>query len=232
MDLSELREEFQEQVLVLRRKVLHRIKPKMLNGKKLTGPMMVNLAQNYVMSINDGFVPNIENAWNYICKNQCQKAVEEAFDVFKSFLREGTDEKLPLDDDELKIVIKEAKSEAFAVFNKKIVGGHQEEYMGELKNKIREVVTSLTEENERLCAEGGQRFLEEAYGFIERKLKNKEFTGGFAEYESDMKSFQHYFMENGPAGPFKRIMLLEFMYQASLEAGEFFNKSISGELEL
>jgi len=50
----------------------------MLNGKKLNGSMMVTLAQSYVQSINNGVVPNIENAWNYICKSECGKAVEES----------------------------------------------------------------------------------------------------------------------------------------------------------
>jgi hypothetical protein len=32
-------------------------------------------------------------------------------------------------------------------------------------------------------------FLGESYTFIERKLKNREFPGGFAEYENDIKGF-------------------------------------------
>ena len=35
----------------------------MLNGKKLTGPMLATLAGSYVASINNGAVPNIETAW-------------------------------------------------------------------------------------------------------------------------------------------------------------------------
>ena len=71
MDLEELRPEFVEQVLVLRRKVIGRIKPKQLNGKKLSGAMMATLAESYVTAINEGAVPNIESAWSYICKNEC-----------------------------------------------------------------------------------------------------------------------------------------------------------------
>jgi len=40
--------------------------------------MFTSLIQNYVKAINDGAVPNIENAWSYICKNECLKAVFEA----------------------------------------------------------------------------------------------------------------------------------------------------------
>jgi hypothetical protein len=54
-------------------------------------------------------------------------------------------------------------------------------------------------------------FLAEYYSFIERKLKNKEFPGGFNEYEQEIKGFQQYFLENGPPGPYRRLILLEFV---------------------
>lgn len=74
MELEDLRPEFVEQVMQLRRKVINRIKPKMMNGKKLSGDMLFNLCYTYVDAINKGVVPNIETAWSYICKNECLKA--------------------------------------------------------------------------------------------------------------------------------------------------------------
>lgn len=41
-----------------------------MNGKKITGPMLLKLAEVYVSAINEGAVPNIENAWTYICRNE------------------------------------------------------------------------------------------------------------------------------------------------------------------
>lgn len=69
MDLSLLRPEFIEQVQNLREKVIKRIKPKTLNGRKLNGEMLYNLANSYVTAINTGAVPSIESSWSYICKN-------------------------------------------------------------------------------------------------------------------------------------------------------------------
>lgn len=71
MELDDLRNEFIEQVMSLRRKVINRIKPKIVNGKKLNGEMLYNLLLSYVEAINKGAVPNIENAWSYICRNEC-----------------------------------------------------------------------------------------------------------------------------------------------------------------
>ena len=58
----------------LRKRILTQCKPKTLNGKLLNGDMFVLLAKSYLTSINEGSVPNIENAWSYLCKNECGKA--------------------------------------------------------------------------------------------------------------------------------------------------------------
>lgn len=75
-------------------------------------------------------------------------------------------------------------------------------------------------------------FLQEYYSLIERKLRNKEFQGGFAEYEQDVKNLQQFFLENGPPGPYRRLIMLEFIQKAMVEAAEFFQKSIINELDL
>ena len=69
MEMDQLRPEFFEQVIKLRRKILNRMKPKSLNGKNLNGIMLYGLAQSYVTAINEGALPNIANAWSYICEN-------------------------------------------------------------------------------------------------------------------------------------------------------------------
>ena len=74
MQLEDLRPEFVEQFMQLRRKVINRIRPKVMHGKKLSGDMLYNLAGSYVDAINRGAVPNIETAWSYICKSQCLRA--------------------------------------------------------------------------------------------------------------------------------------------------------------
>lgn len=136
MDLDELRADFVEQVMQLRRKVINRIKPKMMNGKKLTGSMMATMASAYVVAINNGAIPNIENAWNYICKNECSKAIEDALIRFEEILKENVIVKIPMEEDELKEQYVEAKKEAKILFNKKAVGNISEEYIKELKVKM------------------------------------------------------------------------------------------------
>jgi len=104
-----------------------------MNGKQLTGEIIVSLAGQYVESINKGAVPNIESAWHYICQNQCQKSTEEALKLF----RDHFDSKIVIPCDEslfesqTKIALKMAKEH----FDKNSFGQDISEFKTELKKK-------------------------------------------------------------------------------------------------
>lgn len=151
MELEELRPEFVEQVMQLRRKVLNRMKPKMMHGKKLNGLMLYNLALSYVDSINKGVVPNIESAWSYICKNECQKAQQESYDKFEQSFLENFELRSPVFDDELKEIYLDAKKLALDEFGKVAVGEVQRQYLVELKDKIKHKYNQIRAENEKVA---------------------------------------------------------------------------------
>ena len=70
---NRFRKEFLEQSKIFRNKVIKKTKPKRLNGKILTGAMLVEFVQNVLDSINAGAIPVIEDSWRYIMKNECIK---------------------------------------------------------------------------------------------------------------------------------------------------------------
>lgn len=113
MPISNLRVEFQDQVKLLRRKVLGKVKTKTLQGKQLSGSLLVTLAQQYVNSINTGSVPNIQSAWTYICQNECQKAIEASLKHYQSCLQQL---KMPCDDSVFQTKAKEARFSAKQLF--------------------------------------------------------------------------------------------------------------------
>lgn len=104
MELDDLRPEFFEQVLQLRKKILNRIKPKTLNGKQLNGEMVMTLCDSYVRAINNGAVPNIENAWTYVCKDECYKAGAKAFEYYERTIKEIIGSKIPTTNEEIKVI--------------------------------------------------------------------------------------------------------------------------------
>lgn len=45
--------------------------------------MYLCLLNSYVTAINNGAVPNIENAWNYMCEEKCAQAFQYSLSYFK-----------------------------------------------------------------------------------------------------------------------------------------------------
>lgn len=66
-----LRPEFRKQLSDLRSKIFKKVKPKTLNSRLITGEMLLELCYSYADAINGGDVPSIQNAWTYVCQNEC-----------------------------------------------------------------------------------------------------------------------------------------------------------------
>ena len=63
---SELRPEFLEQASQFRLKVFNKVTPKMINGRILSGEMLIQLLASILDSLNTGCIPVIENSWKYM----------------------------------------------------------------------------------------------------------------------------------------------------------------------
>ena len=83
MDDEQFRPEFGQQVQTLRARIHKKCRPKMLNGKTLNGVMLLELCLAYVEAINTGSVPNIQNAWSYVCQNECQRTISACTSSFE-----------------------------------------------------------------------------------------------------------------------------------------------------
>ena len=59
-----------------------KVKPKIINGHPMNGPMIVELANTYIKALNDGHVPNIENAWTNVCNFEQERAYKESIRLF------------------------------------------------------------------------------------------------------------------------------------------------------
>ena len=105
MKMEELKPEFFEQVIRLRRRILYNVKPKKINGVYLNGSMFIDLLEQYVTAINQGSIPNIENAWSYICKNECYKAHVESLKLYQQTINDILYNKLPLQEVDLLVII-------------------------------------------------------------------------------------------------------------------------------
>lgn len=229
IQMSELRPEFVEKIHVMREKVLFNAAGKSLNGKMLTGEILANMMSAYVDSMNNGSVPTIENAWSYICKNECSKAIHEAEDVYEREMLNLIDEKFPIDDDELKQLNRQAFNMAIACFNKKAIGNDKHISLDKLREILKEKYRALKKDNiyetEQIC----RQFLTDNYELIQNRINAGDFSS-WTSYLAELRKFQHFFREHGPRGPYAREYMLEFCLGCVYSATDYFLKAFTLEI--
>lgn len=109
-----------------------------MNGKVLNGDMYMSLVKNFINSINNGAVPNIENAWSYVCKDECYKAYNLALDIYFRYIKEVLYPKLPTTFEDLKASYKLAKENALETFKEIAIGDIADEFKEKVVEKIKE----------------------------------------------------------------------------------------------
>lgn len=87
LKLEKLKPSFKFEFLNLKNKIYKESKPKKINGKKLTGTALADIIQEFVNSINDGAVPNINNAWDHVIYQDIKSYYEKAHVNFRTNLK-------------------------------------------------------------------------------------------------------------------------------------------------
>ena len=221
---EQLRPEFLEQIIALRKKVLGRVKVKTLNGKPLNGEMYLNLVKGLINSLNSGNVPNIENTWISMCKVESYKAFEEAEQIYENYLKENLDNT----DDPLEDIHKEAKEQALEHFKSKALGEIAAEYLKQLKGKIKEKYSYYLKVQDEENKGKIIRVLNKWYSILEQRIQNNEFKSideiskDFITLEEKLNdTFQNY---NG-----KSELFNEFKTRVFAFAGNYFSKQAERE---
>ncbi len=235
MDLSQLRPEFSEQVNNLRKIALKQIKPKTLNGKQLNGEMFCNMIKCYVEAINQGAVPVIENAWGFMCKNECAKAMKNSAAVYEKYVTENfslfNSKKTPNTAQELRKIHVEAKDKAIESFKRYAIGNFFDEYLLKLKIEIRQKQQNFQKQNESETEKACMGFLLKNYSDIEKNINQGSYKN-IADFSVDIEDFLEYFKKAAPQGPNREIHLYSFLLKNVLEATEAFYKQNLSELEI
>lgn len=64
-----------------------------MNGKFLDGELLLEICLSYQNAINSGSIPNIDSAWNSLCKSETLKAYEQAEKLLDQKLKEFSEGK-------------------------------------------------------------------------------------------------------------------------------------------
>ena len=221
---EKLRHEFLEQIIGLRKKVLGRVKIKTLNGKPLNSDMYLNLIKGLIGALNSGDVPNIENTWLSMCKVESYKAFEEAEQMYENTLKE----KLENTDYSLEDIHKEAKELAIELFNKKALGDVAQDYLKQLKNKIKEKYNYYTKLQDEECKGKINRILNKWYSIIEQRIQNNEFNN-LDEINKDFVTLEEKLNNIFPSFAGRTDLFNEFKTKVISFAGNYFTKKAENE---
>lgn len=230
LDVSQLRPEFVDQMSRFRKRIIEGIKPKRLNGTLINGIILAELVQSYVEAINTGAVPNIENTWTRICRDECTKRVEEAIKLYDQFLINDIYNRIPLPELEIKAFYKKYKEEVINYYKRRAIGDVSKDYEKDLicqiKVKASELVKVNNEESRKLC----ENLLGKEFYSIEKKVRNNEYQQ-FSNFVSDINLFYAYFMEKGPEIPNKEVALLDFLLESVKKAALSFIRNSESEIQ-
>jgi hypothetical protein len=140
MQDSRLRPEFQEQMTGLRGRIFKRVKPKVLNGKFITGEMFLELCYAYTEAINKGSVPCVESAWTYLCQNECQRAMQDSIANYEKELKSQIFLNRKLSDCKDYKVVKDfhkrLRDQSILYFKEKAVGSNLKEFESKISEAI------------------------------------------------------------------------------------------------
>ena len=234
MELSQLRPEFSQQVTNLRKMVLNKMKPKTLNGQELNGEMFCTMTKCYIEAINAGAVPVIENAWSFVCKNECLKAMKNASEIYNKKMTEGLNssaKKTSFEEEEFLKMHKEAKEKSIENYKRFAIGNFFDEFLKKLKEEIYEKFMEFKTHNEKEGEKNCVNFLIKNYNDIDKNIKSGNYKNP-TDFNADIEDFIEFYKKSGPQGPKKDSILLNFIVKNILEASEAFIRQNKNESDI
>jgi len=229
-----LRPQFRTQVEAFVKKVYMSLKPKTIGGSVISGAMFANLASEYCKAINGSVVPTIQSAWTSVVQHQLRLCLKDAVQVYRAQMNDKAMQHLPMDEDKLRDLHKEAKAEALKVFLAPKFESNDpkfREYRTELASRIKQLYEHVKAENVSTSQRQCERFGKELYSrSIENKLNVKGTYRSFEELMQDWEQVRKTYMQK-TSGPAQNEVLAGWLFQRMVESVSKLWQDISGGME-
>jgi len=211
---NKFRKEFLEQSKIFRNKVMKKTKPKRLNGRVLTGSMLVEFVQNVLDAINAGAIPVIEDSWRYIMKNECIKNTKELVNKFlleiNQYKDQNKNKKYFLQN--IKKYTKNLADKNIKEFmNNNLIDDEEskKEFAEKLEKKLNQELVRFNKEIDKITEEKFENDLgEETNKFIE-SLKDADYSNNYYKFFDDVDTFKEKNMNITPDFPAKNQIMFD-----------------------
>ncbi len=195
---EKLRKEFVDQLGPLKAKINKRLRAKLVNGRKINGPMLAELCVKYADAINSDSVPSIDTAWSYVCKAQCESALSYIQDLYASRCNSTIIQKLPLSAAEIKARFRQLRLDCAACFKDKLVGTVDHEAEIQLEALLTSQKRSAMKTVRDKCADCSADYLERKYTELLEKAKKGAGISKCAEAAAGIVSGAPAELQNSP----------------------------------
>ncbi|CDW76855.1 guanylate-binding n-terminal domain containing protein [Stylonychia lemnae] len=193
-----LRQEFLQSINQLRTKIFKRVRPKTLNSKFITGEMLLELCYAYTDAINTGTLPNIQNAWSYVCQNECQRAINDSISSYEQQIRKVLERaKAECNEELISKDHRHIKEQAVQNFKQKAVGQEIQEFELQLRDGISKKHKEIKLEFIRFCKSKAYAFLENDVQNLKRNLQNDMYDS-IDKFLEDIDKLKQKYNESGP----------------------------------
>lgn len=231
MNFEQLRPEFVEQALELRKALFTIEKFKTFRGQVVNGTILGGIIENYVSTINAGAVPNLEDTWIYICKNHNKKLLAQCQRDFDAIMTNKVKSNIPMSDIYITEIYKEAKDEVTQSFESKSLGEDKKPYMDALASHCKDSKNSLFEDNDR---DFELLLYNEMSSIYNEAIFKKAMGKGYKTlpvYVEDLKKFVDSFMSSNIDGPLKAERVYRFALAKGLEGVELVGQHVEAEYQ-
>ena len=228
----------------LKDKIFKEALPKKYKGKKLNGPALACLVEEFVKTINSKKIPNISNSWDNIIENDINESYLKARHYFKS----NTD-KIKLgpnrvyDQGELDSLLNKYHYEALNIFNNVYkmnidtfslitYSNLLEKKRVELNQEIEKIKSKLTKQNITYSSQFCQNVLNESFHNVETNFYQNGYQGvqSVGNIIDDFIGFIKYYEENAK-GKSKLDEYVEFNKEKEKFLVEFLTNLVEKESE-
>jgi Guanylate-binding protein, N-terminal domain/Guanylate-binding protein, C-terminal domain len=227
LELSQLRNEFVEQIISLRRKVMFEAKIKKVNGQVVNGDLLGKLLESYVESFNSGNVPNIEMTWDYICSSQNKTVLENAVQEYEKVLNDAV---IPLEEQELKSIHQDGKKQGIKYLSKHLIGPDKS-FIETFKKIVNEKYTEIKIQNKYELKIYFMTYLKDKYTLLDSAIKSGEFNNT-SSFEKKLKVLEKEYYDNTLEGEIKTEIFLTFAREISNKVSDYLISNLNNELKV
>lgn len=227
LEMTDLRSEFVQQALELRKRVMFKAKAKKVAGVQINGKLLCMLLEDCVKAFNDGNVPNIDTTWGYICKSHNRKVLDAAIEVYEKYFNENLS---LMEESELEILEKDSKETGKKYLRKNLIV-HDSELFVSFKDIVAEKWQEAKMQNQYSLKMHYMTFLKDQYTELDSQVKSGRFST-MAAFEKSLKVVEKEYFENTIPGQQRSEIFLTFVREISSKAADYLVSFYANEAKM